>query len=369
MQLTNVNFQYQGGRAVRGKFNKAFWERLSKTDKKNIKTILSKNQHKRINERTLIYQLTKPIKINNITILSVRLKGVCPKIEDNGTIPENKGRCYVDQPILVDKNGTTFINKSNPGAPLGGARLTECSREFEVASQFAPAYADFPIGVGSFPELMFKDSPLGFIVFGMQTSQDLRAKDIIYPSNIATSYYKPDNPGFVSNNYFSNFFFALGEAKETFDQVYVHRYFHFGNYGLLSANRPKVCDFEAVRKVSELTPLARLAYFTIDLSRLFSDLSAKREFWHERKLITRFSLAHLIAPFLNGYFGQETEFNPTSDYFKRPRSTETQAIKFMAEIRNRTQKGEVFNIPEVLTSSSNRFIQLINQKLAEQAGL
>ncbi|MFT7636318.1 MAG: isopentenyldiphosphate isomerase, partial [Candidatus Omnitrophota bacterium] len=167
-------YSFEGGL---GELNKEYWNMLNEEDQVNIHILLSQNAANEENKRSYVYELIHPFKWNRIMITEVQIKGFY--VNQSQTPESHAGRGNVT---------ANLFGPSNPD-PEGGLTQKGAVNEHRIATQF---YADHkplngtflkvPLGWGTFPNINYKDQPLGFVIMGTPKfmTRRMKVEDMIF---------------------------------------------------------------------------------------------------------------------------------------------------------------------------------------------
>lgn len=384
-----ITERFSGLRKGTANFNAAIWPRLSQIDQIEIKQLISqaKGNLADLNGRSLVHQLIDPIEYNGGTIRSVRLKGILPRVDEQGNIPPHKGlgrNGYVPHPFFTGENGEVAIRDNNPGSPQGGLRAEKAEREFNVAVSAPAGVADFPFCFGEYDDLTYLQQPLGFVGFGQEAVEDLRFyHHYIFP--LIDAYKDIDcgsiysllkinslvNISYLFGQAMAKFHGNLASSNESKARLFAHSYPHFDNLGI-SASEDEIVsvrlrDFEDCKPLWKSPPRQAYACLFLDLSRIIFDYSSNRKA-DSGDYFVDFNLAHLLPYFFQGYFGSQLQAQ-SSYYPGSTKNEEAVSILLMNNIRETISGGQPVNLPDTLAQSPLGFIKLLHQTFSRLSGL
>jgi len=382
-----VPVQLRGKRSAAAHFNPVLWEKLSRTptDRAQVENIITDTQYQPDTGRSRVYTLENPIEYNNRVILSLRLKGVLPKVLEDGTIPSHQDPHggYVAHPHLVRKDGTAYRQEFNQGEPEGSLLEKGARVEFFTAQAVGPELSDFAFGHGIYPELEYFDQRPGFVIYGMESTEDVRFwQDFLYPRTKSLRYRESTVDRHLQSHQFNTMASLFGQTLARFHDPktpgFIHCFPHLGNIGIV---RQKIVirDLTDCLAINSLTPEQAYGYLLLDMARVFDEFCGNHKA-DDGEQVVNINFAHLLPHFIRGYFKNPPAFNITNSinshiaYNSRNHdfqlSQEEETMLFLRQLAEQIiNEGKMFNLPQLFKESPLSFISFMDQHFRTLVGM
>ena len=246
--------------------------------------------------RTMIIPLQNSLEINGKTVRALRLKGVYPRVLENGEVaPYTDGGGTVRRAFRPSGGSEIVVDDigGDQASSRGTMPFSSLMNEARVARQLGHNYTDLLLGYGFFDGLSYDGEEVGFVIYGMEREDDLRVAEYFKRFVVAGE----ELPEFAHNiaidvgsreRYLYSFFFLA------------HQFSHLGNFALNPSGEVRMVDLDSVECLVSLPVAERMTYMYLDLARTMSELYVP---YGNRRDI---SFASLVPFFLYGYFLGDT---------------------------------------------------------------
>jgi len=280
---------------------KRFYQQLSKSqvDLKQLQqyATASISPHK-TDIRSVIMPLQTPIKVGGQTIVALRLKGIFPKVGENGKVKRYvKGNGAPELLLEVAQKNTLTVRARETEAdykPLGTMGLPNLVKEADSALLLRSAGTDMLLGIGLFANLSFDNQEVGFLIYGLEKNEDIRIYD--------TYFETLKNRGDLLDQ--SDLAIRTGQQLRKMHQLGIfHRYPHLGNFACRANGLTKIVDLEFSSRLASLPRESWPAYLYLDVSRVINDY--QKSFYYDREDDMVLTCSSLLPFFLWGYFGKD----------------------------------------------------------------
>jgi len=261
--------------------------------------------------RSEITGLDEGLDINGIGLKALRLKGIYPCFGGTTVMPYTHGDGVY--PLFVALGDGVIENRPRQDheyAPRGTMTLSAIEREVETALELGPDKTDLVLGFGIFEDLSFFKQSVGFVIYGVQESSDVRLfSQIEKEINRLRKLYPlgSDPTGLLRlPSYGKEMAFESGR-KLKYMHVLArkkHGCPHLGNYRSKSEMGLRLLDFEASVSFFNLPRETWLEYLYLDLARMMHEYD---------RIIGGFlglsgeSMLPLLPHFLWGYFQEQAD--------------------------------------------------------------
>ncbi len=251
--------------------------------------------------RTSAVLLDSPFFVKGEAFNMLRIKGIDPKIGDDGAVLPHTGGGRDPYPTGVHDSGVIFLDKA-PYTPEGGMLFSRAKNEVRAAEMLGTEFTDYPIGYGEFEDLRFAGDILGFCVYAVRGYDFRLLEDFIYPS-VSCGVQVEKDPATIG--VIKGFGRVLSEVHY---KGVAHRYPHLENVGIANLGpTPKVLikDLDTARFFSEMTQEQITAYMMLDIIKALAYFHRIRCMDGKKNGQPVFYDLFSLAPyFVEGYFGQ-----------------------------------------------------------------
>jgi hypothetical protein len=216
--------------------------------------------------RSVFYKLHEPVSIGGRTIRQIKLKGVCFDA-DKPLSP------FTDMPPWISTvfgpDGKVLAQIQEPYKPKGAMDLKSAGNEFSLMELAFKRGGNVvcPLGLGRFNDGVYNNSPLGFVVHGMEGNEtDLRSAfaDLVGEGKEERGHYVILlDPVKVMRNKgnIMTLFSTVGRTyRDLHDIGITQGALHPGNILVGSDIRVFISDFESGRNLSGTTLIQNVAY-------------------------------------------------------------------------------------------------------------
>ncbi|MFH1664858.1 MAG: hypothetical protein ABIA77_01800 [Candidatus Omnitrophota bacterium] len=265
--------------------------------------------------RTVNIKLRKALQYHGRAITMMRLKGVCPLLDDSGNLTApHRGDGYVGRRLDIDRNGDIFVKPGEENlGPEGTMFYRNAENEFMVMRDMGiteDVKTDIPVGIGRY-DLTFNFKETGYVICGVE-GEDIRITDSLKKSFaeiknlILRNNVTGDDTDTLNKEEEAALFREIGRTFRTYhDKGYYHGYPHWGNIGVVKKDgvfEVILRDLDTTANASEKdTDRRRAGSRFLDISRVIYDLQVTRSVYTGDEYVnTNFS--ELVSPFLEGYF-------------------------------------------------------------------
>ena len=260
-------------------------------------------------QRSIVIPLRQPLRINGRNIFALRLKGVLPQVyRDKDQVVPHKGGLgapnYVFEPQAEGfRYNVRLLSEDKDFEPKGAMSFSCLAAETTAALVLGSEQTDCLLGFGLFGHLEYIGSPVGFVVYGLETKRDVRL-----------GLHFAETQGQTLNDLAEKMGATLRQAQ----QKIVHRAPTATNFGLRLGRQIKILDLEKALPISSIPQSARAAFLMIDI------LKASKDYYE--LAFQGITSLKLLPNFFAGYFNQERESSFCQEikpYVGRPHGQET----------------------------------------------
>ena len=268
--------------------------------------------------RTVYMKLRRPISLDGKSVEALRIKGSRPRLKDgsNNVIPyPGNGAGYTPRKMESYGSGAIIVYEPRP-EPCGTMFYDNALIEYNTMERFAgsPTRMDIAVGVGRYKDIIFNNSPCGYVICGME-EDDYRLFFEQYDGPLAGSLAAKDvvgaKPRYADiESRLKEFYKDLGTSLRYYnDAGFTHRYMYLGNIGVSFDRdgkiKPVLRDLESTQDITANSPAEKVTDRFLDVARVLYDLISKREYeykYDELIEIEYASFPELAESFLKGYF-------------------------------------------------------------------
>jgi len=252
-----------------------FLNSLSANDRSVLNLVATATHDKvKPDHRSQIIPLEQPIQSEGREILSLRLKGVYPRVTEDGKVkPYVEGNGYLKR--IMEPAGETRVavrmeRDASEISPYGSLRLERLTKEIETALILGPKMTDQLLGFGVYEDLRFDQQPIGFLIYGMERKEDVRMIGHL-SSHVRQTGRLPEAEDQAIK--------SGSLLRSMHDQELIHGFPHMGNYAVIGDRSARLLDLDATVKLGSVPAEDRAAYLYLDLSRAINDY--QRHFLYE----------------------------------------------------------------------------------------
>lgn len=227
----------------------------------------------------------------------IRVKGCNPQ-DFGGTVPLYQwGMGYADMYSETDKNGNiySYARKmtDNP-SPLGTMKLSKIINEVQKAVYLGPGMTHHFLGYGFYPDLKFRGEPVGFVVYGIESGEDLRLNSY-YSSHILQSGITEDDKIIAEKTGWA--------VRALHEKNCFHKFLNFSNIALeVEKQKIGIVDLGSISELSEGDLLACAARIFLDISNIIEQYYKIIPVPYGKEI----KMDILLPYFLQGYFKQNS---------------------------------------------------------------
>lgn len=251
--------------------------------------VTTDSQDAREDGRSDVISFAHAITWQGADIKSLRCKGIYPQVNGEQVKEYTKGDGYVSTIPSINENGQIYCLEEKKN-PFGTILYKRAQYEFKMHEELtSKAIAvDVPLGIGYYNDISFQGQQVGFALYGLESEQDLRCNTADYMNCLT----------------------QMGELlRKIHDAGYVHRYPHFGNFGMVKTTdgiKVVAKDLGSMFRINDMAgenfQEQVIAFRWLDISKmLWGYLQYQMEFTDEISPTKRTLQA--VPQFVSGYFG------------------------------------------------------------------
>ena len=130
--------------------------------------------------RSNMFSLRAPFEAEGATIRALRLKGIYPKVNDEGIVwPYTQGAGFSYKDVSVTDTGKIVGHtRKDPDDfdSCGTVKLSCLLNEISGAISLGPKITDPLLGFGTYDGISYNEQPVGFLVYGTERTGNTRLK-------------------------------------------------------------------------------------------------------------------------------------------------------------------------------------------------